>query len=321
MPVLALPSQRPALMRPPLHDRILDLIFEHRRLLPGSGPCAAKPCCRCYMAQARKIAWFLERKQPVRFILPAYPHRSTNLQKVLGSSPDMSEWLSLGFLSTLCHRIGEIYSPGAEVVICSDGRVFSDLWGMADRDVIAYQLELAQMIDELGGDNLSLFTMDDIYGFQSGDYLRAQLLTHHGTAIPSLRERMGPDLELAKMFESIQHLVNEDVAWLMEDSDSHELKSQSVERAYTLLQRELAWNELTAARFPHSMFLSVHAQTAHSPRIGLRFIASEEPWRTPWHGVVLQSGTGFTLVKREQAEAWDATLVHQNGRPSYFSLH
>jgi pyoverdine/dityrosine biosynthesis protein Dit1 len=59
-------------------------------------------------------------------ILPAFPFKSPNASsKVLGNMPDFGEELALAHLNGLCQNIGEVYDPGADVYISSDGLVYN----------------------------------------------------------------------------------------------------------------------------------------------------------------------------------------------------
>jgi hypothetical protein len=65
----------------------------------------------------------MEKGEPVRMILPAFPCKSpNNKDKVLGILPDLGEELALAHLNGLCESIAEIYEHGAEVHITSDGK-------------------------------------------------------------------------------------------------------------------------------------------------------------------------------------------------------
>lgn len=62
----------------------------------------------------------------VETCLPAFPFKSANkVFKVLGSLPDKAEELALNRLNTMCLRIQEIYPPGAQVTIISDGITYN----------------------------------------------------------------------------------------------------------------------------------------------------------------------------------------------------
>lgn len=66
------------------------------------------------------------KQEPIRMILPAFPFKSPNARnKVLGNMPDFGEELALAHLNGLCQNIGEVYAPGADVYISSDGLVYN----------------------------------------------------------------------------------------------------------------------------------------------------------------------------------------------------
>lgn len=69
----------------------------------------------------------VSRKEPVRFILPAFPFKAPaegNESKTLGSFPDKAEEIALQTLDGFADSIAEIYEGGANVVIMSDASVY-----------------------------------------------------------------------------------------------------------------------------------------------------------------------------------------------------
>ena len=61
--------------------------------------------------------------------LPAFPFKSANkVYKAFGFLPDKAEEIALARLHDMCRRIEEIYAPGANVVIISDGLVYNGLF-------------------------------------------------------------------------------------------------------------------------------------------------------------------------------------------------
>ncbi|WP_319949615.1 L-tyrosine/L-tryptophan isonitrile synthase family protein [Streptomyces halobius] len=91
-----------------------------------------------FPAQLRQLAGPVAAGEPIVFVLPGFPCKSPNPAKVLGALPDEGERQALRFLDALCARITAIHPPGARLVICSDGHVFSDLINVPDRDIDAY---------------------------------------------------------------------------------------------------------------------------------------------------------------------------------------
>lgn len=72
------------------------------------------------------IEVFVLSGQPVEMCLPAFPFKSANkVYKVFGTLPDKAEELALERLNTMCVRIGEVYAPGAKILIISDGLVYN----------------------------------------------------------------------------------------------------------------------------------------------------------------------------------------------------
>jgi hypothetical protein len=68
----------------------------------------------------------VKRQEPIRMILPAFPFKSPNVRdKVLGTMPDFGEELALCHLNGLCENIAQVYEPGANVYISSDGLVYN----------------------------------------------------------------------------------------------------------------------------------------------------------------------------------------------------
>lgn len=68
----------------------------------------------------------VDKQEPIRMILPAFPFKSPNSRdKVLGHLPDFGDELALAHLNGLCENIGQIYKPGADVYISSDGLVYN----------------------------------------------------------------------------------------------------------------------------------------------------------------------------------------------------
>lgn len=121
-----------------------------------------------------------------------------------------------------------------------------------------------------------------------------------------------------RMYLGITRFLVEDATHPHQTLSRTALQKECKERAYVVIQRSQAWSALLEKRFPQAIRLSIHPQGCGSPKLGIRLIANET-WLTPWHGVVVQKKNEFILMKRSQAEASGARLVHYpNGRPSHF---
>lgn len=65
-------------------------------------------------------------RETILMCLPAFPFKSPNTStKVLGRLPDKAEEFALAHLNGLCASIADIYTPGARLMIVSDGLVYN----------------------------------------------------------------------------------------------------------------------------------------------------------------------------------------------------
>lgn len=161
---------------------ILVDIMRFRRMADPQSSCIKSPCPTCLAQHLPPVISAIEKEQPITFVLPAFPGKSPNPAKVLGPLPDMAERCSLEFLGHLCDRIRRHYSPGARIILCSDGRVFGDVVGFRDEDVTAYQLEVSNMIEELSLDSIITFNLDHVYRGLNFDHMRLELMDQYGEA-------------------------------------------------------------------------------------------------------------------------------------------
>ena len=72
------------------------------------------------------IGKYVKAQETIKMCMPAFPFKSANkVFKVLGLLPDKAEEVSLARLNTMCTEIGNIYKPGARLLIISDGLVYN----------------------------------------------------------------------------------------------------------------------------------------------------------------------------------------------------
>lgn len=312
---------------------ILADIMRFRRISGPKASCLTLPCKKCLAPHFSKVVSVVALGLPVTFVLPAFPGKSPNSAKVLGTLPDMAERCALEFLQHLCDRVKRYYSPGAQVILCSDGRVFSDVIGMRDEDVTAYQNELSKIIVESGFTSISTFNLDDLYVGQSFDQMRAQLMEEYGEPLEVLKASVrrggknddcSPDFseddkEAHRVYCGITRFLLEDALFPGQKKSRAALQKECRTRSYQVIQRSKAWGELVEIRFPNAVRLSIHPQSCGSKKLGIRLIEADS-WLTPWHGVAIDVGGRFMLIKRSEAEKLGARLIHQEGRPSHYVL-
>jgi pyoverdine/dityrosine biosynthesis protein Dit1/AcrR family transcriptional regulator len=304
---------------------ILRSLFRHRRLLDGGQKCpdAGKDgfCEKCLEPHQPLVRRFVGAGLPIHFVLPAFPAKSPNPEKVLGRLPDMAEELALQFLNNLACELRTIYPPGAKITICSDGLVFSDLVGVTDQDVRAYGKQIEAIIERSQLEFLETFHMQDLYDQAgSGEQMRDSLCRHYAEPIETIRERLHSNDSQKSLFNGIQRFLFEDRVVLEKGKSRTRIRSECKELTYEVVRRSDAWGRLLADCFPASLRLSIHPQPWHSEKIGILLGESKDVWLTPWHAVALKEKGKFRFIKRVEAEKSGATVVSKADQPFYMEM-
>lgn len=309
--------------------RILTEVMNFRRVSKPSDLCADANCQTCSSMHLPKIISAVIKNEPVAFVLPAFPGKSPNKEKVLGPLPDYAEQLALEFLGNLSLHIKKYYQPGIKIILCSDGRVFSDIVGMKESDVTAYQIEIDKLIEQLALPDLMTFNLDHVYEEFSFTQMRDELMKRYGNSLDFLKHKVRngtaasatpEEQESHRMYCGITRFLFEDSIYPEQTKSRTAIQKESRTKAYEVIQRSNAWSELIAERFPEAVRLSIHPQACGAKKLGIRLIGNES-WMTPWHGVAVETPAGYILLKRSEAEALEAELIYSStGRPSHYRL-
>ncbi|MFI1157788.1 L-tyrosine/L-tryptophan isonitrile synthase family protein [Streptomyces sioyaensis] len=293
---------------------VLGILLPHRRTLDaghGDTPDA-------FPAQLRQLAGPVAADEPIVFTLPGFPCKSPNPAKVLGHLPDEGERLALRFLDGLCARIAAVHPPGARMVICSDGHVFSDLIQVPDRDIDAYADALRALLHDEGLTQLDVFDLRDVYGQElSHDAKRALVHERYAPALETLRSLTRTDEPTRRLYQGITRFLFEDSVSFAGTRSARQRSCRR--RAYGVMQRSRAWGDLIAAHHPGAFRLSIHPQPRGSAKFGIRLLDAPDVWMTPWHSCVLEHADGRReLLHRADAERLGRPVLRQ-GRPSHFA--
>ncbi|CAH3509176.1 hypothetical protein AI2618V1_0618, partial [Serratia marcescens] len=304
--------------------KILRELLQYRRRFTGGDTSIAEEEQRVTQVQLPRIRAFIENEQRIEFVLPAFPTKSPNTNKVIGAVPDMAERLSLIFLNSLCQRIQLYYPPGAHIVICSDGHVFGDLIRVSDEAINHYQREIEGLLHEVGATHLSVFNLGDVKGLaeHTDDYdlLRRLLVEGYAESEEAIKQQLMQDEQGLSLYRAITRFLYEDSQLPGYSGSNAALQKDAKQRACGVIQRSWAWGNLLAQHFPAAIRLSIHPQPVDSLKMGIHMMPTKDDWLTPWHGVAANVNGQFVLMKRKDAQSLDGELVEIRGTPSHYLI-
>lgn len=258
--------------------------------------------------------------EKLTFVLPAFPAKSANRDKTLSAEPDYAEVLGLVAINSVCQQIQQIHPAGAEIVICSDGRVFNDLVMVSDENLMKYKLGIKQIIRDLGLEHLKTFCLDDCYSHQDFSQMRKDLEVNFSESVESIRERVKSSAETCALFNGIHRFIKEDMRALRPELSGNQLMKEAKRVTYQVMQRSGAWDQLTARYFPNALRLSIHPYPVTHRKFGIKLVGGADRWATPWHNVALKIENRFCLVKRSQALEMGATLDYAEGSYAFYHV-
>ncbi|TDB56234.1 L-tyrosine isonitrile synthase [Photorhabdus luminescens] len=304
--------------------QILRELLQYRRRLTDLGRDSVKEEEIIKSVQLPRIEYFIRNKKPIEFILPAFPTKSPNRNKVLGTAPDMAERLSLIFLNSLCQRIQLYYPPGARIIICSDGHVFGDLIRVSDTVISQYHEDIKQLLHEVGAINLSTFNLNDDKELceHSDDFnlQRQMLVKHYARSEESIKDELLQNSDGLQLYRAVTRFLYEDSLLPGYTGSNNALQKDAKQRAIGVIQRSWAWGSLLDTHFPNAIRLSIHPQPANSIKLGIHMMPTRDDWLTPWHGVAANVNGQFILMKHKEVQMMGGKLVDIHGKPSHYVI-
>lgn len=298
---------------------IMQKLLRIRRAYPDDLSCSNGHSQDCFSIHEQKIVSSIAAQRTLRFVLPAFPAKSPNPTKTATIMPDLGERLALNFLNQLCEEIHSIYSPGVEMIICSDGRVFNDLVNVSEGNVNAYSRGIQEILYQDHLTHLTLFSLDDYYYQSSYEHMREELMREFGEPIQILKERVKNQYKDKKLFNGIHRFIFEDQQDFFSGS-KNTIRKHTKAIAYEVIRRSNAWSRFVEKHFQDAVRLSIHPQLCGSEKFGIMLLKSDDVWATPWHRVVIKQGTQHTLAKKAAALQYGAKPVFIDKTFSHYVL-
>lgn len=254
--------------------------------------------------------------QKLTFILPAFPAKSSNRNKTHGPLPDMGEILALKRLQQMCENINQSYKAGAEVIICSDGRVFNDLVFVSENDLNQYDNQIKNIIRDFNLSNLKTYSLDDFYTSNA----KERLIENFAPDLNKLKDAIKSNPNDLNMFNGVHRFIKDDMAFMSLYESRNQLSRQSKEIAYQVIRRSRAWDKLLEHAFPNTLRLSIHPYPLEHHKFGVELVRGQDRWATPWHNVALKIKDSFQLVKRIEALRMGAEVKMFEGKYAYYEV-
>ena len=291
-----------------------------------------------------QAAFFIERKQTLQFVLPAFPFKSQNRNKCLDSIPDLGEELALTVIHKFCEEVDNIYEFGLIFNIVSDGRVFADICKIDDDKVDEYDNGIRKNFPHLTK-YIRFYDLNEFLETGNKHFeARDKLLKLFGNTVNSIEEKIKLDPDYTKMYLGFLQFNIDDI-FFIKDGDKYifsteeasklsitQCKKKAKENSKAILRRNDAYSKMIEKLFPFYIRLSIHAHNNSGPKFAIRMLPldkiSEELVSdstmhipTPWHNVVVQDLDGkYFLKKKWIIEKMDAELIYKNGQPYFYKL-
>lgn len=253
-----------------------------------------------------KVTYFTDRYIKIECILPAFPCKSSNVNKVFGHEPDRGEELALRRLIKFNENVKKFYPPGCKIWIVSDGHVFSDCIGVDDGVVDSYTANLHKLYKGIDGnsDAIEFCGLKDLFFGNNNNNFQPEwvsniFLPHYtGSTICPISElsrkilMQGCDTDNGKLKNQIHipdhprlHLyrgfskfMTEDLSLLsfFSSMSKKQFKKTVAKVAFEMIKRNDAYSNLVDLVFPHHLRFSIHAHTNSGPKYGIRVISYDQ---------------------------------------------
>ncbi|KAI1771988.1 Pyoverdine/dityrosine biosynthesis protein-domain-containing protein [Hypoxylon cercidicola] len=255
-----------------------------------------------------RIQHFTSRGIRVELCLPAFPCKSSNIDKVTGKDPDYGERLALERIHGFIEEVEKVYEGGAKLWIISDGHVFSDCIGVDDQDVDWYNGRLIEMnraigvrrgnVNRVGFKSLvDLFELEKYRSQSELSHLASQLdipsIDHHVETRTTVEAELCRRILMAgcqsQRSALRQRIDSQDAAilalyrgfsrFMLEDLELHPFtrkmsrskqKKLSAKVAFEMIMRNQAYSNLVELLFPNHVRLSIHAHNNAGPKFGIQ---------------------------------------------------
>jgi len=266
-----------------------------------------------------KMSPFVSAYKPIKFSMLGYPMKSPNdRDKVLGKLPDLGEQVSIENFARFAALMKDVYRPGVEFSIISDGFIFADIMQVNDRIVEQYEERVKDM-SERAKAPITWYDMTSFFPRgMSMLTMREKIMEQFGITSEILEQRILMDPDVNSLYRGMIYFMNGDLA-IREYPSRSQLQKHSKIVAREMMFRNEAYSRMIQHEFADHIRLSMHQSVNNGTKYSFQLIPGPKAKHSPWHSALLINKDG-TLETIHKAEAFErkAELVDKDGQPYYF---
>lgn len=258
--------------------------------------------------------------QHIQLVMPGFPFKSPSPLKTISEQPDMAENIAIQHLRDLLQQANQMYKPGIELLIFSDGLFFAPIKGVPDQQAINYSNKIRDLIKSHDASQyIKIHSLDELYGEDGYEEKRQQIIERYGRPIEQIRQNVVNGGLLTTKFDGIHRFYQEEMRGQYPHLSNNQRRKQGKLRAYQVIQAAELMNNWLADLYPNAIRASVHPQPLEGNRkIGIGLTDSLQSI-TPWHAAAVQKRDGsYLLLKVEDAVKWNLPLQRSNGTSQYY---
>lgn len=264
---------------------------------------------------ADKLDKFVSAGNTIRFIMLGFPFKSTNERdKVIGKLPDMGEEVTLNNFERFNSDIKQVYEPGVNIGIASDGYIFNDLLEVEDSTVDQYQ-EISHDLGRVAP--MSWYTLRDFFKGSLSEQ-RVKIVEQLAPTAEKLQADILTNPDVNFLYRGMIHFMEEELA-VKQFPSRNQLQKAAKALTRQMMVRNEAWSNLVKTEFKDDIRLSMHPSVNNGQKYSFKLIPGKQANKSAWHSALYLDGDNYVTIHRKEAEEQGLHLQFKDGRPYYYA--
>lgn len=264
---------------------------------------------------SERIDSFIATSQPIRFAMLGLPFKSINKRdKVLGDMPDLGEELTIKNFETFNNAIKQIYAPGINIRVASDGYMFNDILGVKNETVNIYK---AVTTEYRTNSTVDIIDINDFFTGNDAEANRNKIMQQFGYTWERMEQEIlfNPDVQM--LYKSMIRFMEEEIA--AKDFASGNQRHKEAKRlTREMMLRNEAYNQLVRKELADHIRLSMHPSVNNGYKYSYKLIPGTNTKHSPWHAAIVMRQNEAITMHKADAVAAGYKLITKNGQPYNF---